>query len=328
MIIVGTAVFSLSLATGLPPVLEAQPNQPEAFVGATQLVPQDQGTQDRRGQRRGQRGRGRGRGRGGQRGGQRRGGNDRTQDPNPLEPVDSVWIENLTYMEVRDLIKAGKTTAIIPTGGIEPNGPYVVTGKHNVVLEAVCEELARELGDALVTPVLKLVPEGSHEPPSGHMRSAGTLSLRQETFEAVLTDVGMSLKAHGFENIIYIGDSGGNQGGQAKVAAALNEKWGESIAHHIPEFYDYGSVGTYMTEELGVVQGESDGFHDSFPITAIMMTRDVSAVRYEQRVKAGKASINGVTVHPKEAAIEIGKKLVAFRVDVTAKAIKAAIAGK
>ncbi len=38
--------------------------------------------------------------------------------PNPIDAVDSVWIEQLTYMEVRDAIKAGKTNALILTGGI------------------------------------------------------------------------------------------------------------------------------------------------------------------------------------------------------------------
>ena len=52
----------------------------------------------------------------------------------PIEAHDSVWIEALTMMEVRDLIKEGKTTALILTGGIEENGPYLVTGKHNYAL--------------------------------------------------------------------------------------------------------------------------------------------------------------------------------------------------
>jgi hypothetical protein len=43
--------------------------------------------------------------------------------PRPIEMHDSVWIEDLTMMEVRDLIKAGKTTAVIMTGGIEENVP-------------------------------------------------------------------------------------------------------------------------------------------------------------------------------------------------------------
>jgi uncharacterized protein YbjT (DUF2867 family) len=53
--------------------------------------------------------------------------------PNPLPPNPSVFIEEMTWMDVRDALAAGKTTAIITTGGIEPNGPWLVTGKHNSV---------------------------------------------------------------------------------------------------------------------------------------------------------------------------------------------------
>lgn len=61
-------------------------------------------------------------------------GNERldvSKMPRPIEALDSVWIEELTMMEVRDAIQEGKTTALILTGGIEENGPYLATGKHN-----------------------------------------------------------------------------------------------------------------------------------------------------------------------------------------------------
>ena len=120
----------------------------------------------------------------------------------PIAAIDSVWIEELTWMEIRDALAAGKTTVIIPTGGIEQNGPYLALGKHNYVLEAACEGIARDLGTALCTPIIKLVPEGSFDDPSGHMRYPGTLSLRNETFQMVLNDVASSLKAHGFKHIM------------------------------------------------------------------------------------------------------------------------------
>ena len=63
--------------------------------------------------------------------------------PRPIDMHDSVWIEDLTMLEVRDLIKAGKTTAVMLTGGIEENGPYLTTGKHNNVLSAQGESIAR-----------------------------------------------------------------------------------------------------------------------------------------------------------------------------------------
>ena len=71
------------------------------------------------------------------------------ETPNPLPEVNTVWIEEMTWMDVRDALSAGKTTAIIPTGGVEPNGPWLVTGKHNYVLRSNCDAIARELGNAL-----------------------------------------------------------------------------------------------------------------------------------------------------------------------------------
>ena len=243
----------------------------------------------------------------------------------PMAALNSVWIEELTWIEVRDAMRAGKTTVIIPTGGIEQNGPYVAMGKHNYILQSACEGIARELGNALCAPIIKLVPEGNIEEPSGHMRYPGTISLREETFEAMLTDVGASLRAHGFEHIIYIGDSGGNQRGMAAVAQALNQRWGETVAHHVPEFYDNDGVVAHMENELGIVEGESDGYHDFYWITALQMVTDPATVRYDERVAAGKATINGVSIAPREKTIEVGKKLMQFRVEQTAKAIRAAI---
>lgn len=247
--------------------------------------------------------------------------------PRPIAALNSVWIEELTWMEVRDAIADGKTTVIIPTGGIEQNGPYVATGKHNVVLRGACEGIARALGDALCAPIVKLVPEGNIEHPSGHMRYPGTISLRQETFRAVLDDVASSLHAHGFRHIIYIGDSGGNQAGMEAVAEALNQRWGETAAHYIPEYYNYNDVDQYMRTELGIVPPRDDGIHDHYYITAMMMTVDPTVVRYDQRVDAGLATINGLSIAPREETIAVGRKLLQYRVDHTVAAIRKALAG-
>lgn len=248
------------------------------------------------------------------------------KQPRPIEALNTVWIEEMTWMEVRDALADGKTTAIVSTGGIEQNGPYTATGKHNFVLQGACESLARELGDALCAPVIKLVPEGDYVLKTSHMAYPGTLSLRQETFEMVLEDVAMSLKAHGFENIVLIGDSGGNQRGLAAVAERLNEGWTDARAHHVREFYNYDRVLEYMENDLGVKHTTDDGIHDNFYITAIQMTVDPTVIRYDQRVEAGLTTINGVSIVPKERAIEIGRELLAYRTRLTAEAVRAAIA--
>ena len=163
------------------------------------------------------------------------------QDPDsdmtrPIAAVDSVFTEELTWLDVRDAIRDGKTTVIVGTGGLEQNGPYLATGKHNYVLQATTEATARQLGNALVAPIVKFVPEGNIDPPSGHMRYPGTISVSQETFRWLLTDICSSLKQHGFTDIVLIGDSGGNVRGMKQVAEELNAQWagGSTDVHFIP----------------------------------------------------------------------------------------------
>lgn len=248
---------------------------------------------------------------------------------NPLQPSESVWIEELTYLEVRDKIAGGMTTAIIATGGIEENGPYLATGKHNYILEAICPVLARELGNALCAPVVRFVPEGNLDPPSGAMLFPGSFGVRDETYEALLDDIATSLKLHGFRDIVFIGDSGGNQRGMKAVAERLNIRWAESgvRAHFIVEFYSPGWENTenYTEEVLGVAEGEHDGHHDDMWVTSMMMVTDPETVRYEQRVEAGLASINGVDISDLEKAVELGRKMVNYRARTTAEVIRNAI---
>ncbi len=245
--------------------------------------------------------------------------------PRPIDAVDAVWIDELTWLEVRDAVAAGKRTAIIATGGIEQNGPYLVTGKHNVVLRGMCEAIARKLGDALCAPVIGFVPEGDIERKTGHMRYPGTISVREETYRMLLEDVAGSLRAHGFTDIVLIGDSGGNQGGLEAVATALNARWTDARAHFIPEFYRYADVEKYMEEELGFKQPMDEGLHDNLYITSLMMVVDPASVRYDQRVRAGRATINGVSIAPKERTIELGRKLMDYRAEFTVRAIRASL---
>jgi creatinine amidohydrolase len=250
--------------------------------------------------------------------------------PNPLRPPDTVWLEEMTWMDVRDAMKAGKTTILIATGGIEPNGPWLALGKHNYVLRANCDAIARKLGNALCAPIIPLVPEGSIEPKSSHMITVGTISMREETFQAMLTDVVHSFKMHGFQNIILIGDSGGNQAGMKAVAEKLNTQWnGSPVVAHIPEYYDYASVGKFLGQ-IGVTkEGQAgDNLHDDPGITMNMFITDPQTVRWDARVKAGKATINGVSIADKAKTLETAKKIVDLRATNTVAAIKKAIANK
>ena len=250
--------------------------------------------------------------------------------PNPIAPGDSLWLEELTSVEIRDRIATGTTTVILATGGIEENGPFLSTGKHNLILQALCPELARRLGNALCAPIVKFVPEGNIDPPSGAMRFPGSISVRAETYRALLDDIASSLKQAGFTNVVMIGDSGGNQAGMETVARELTSRWaGDGArAHFIREFYDPGWEDTerYTESELGVAETQHDGHHDDIWVTAMMMVTDPEQVRFEQRVEADLASINGVELTPLAETVALGQKMIEFRADYTAAIVRERLA--
>jgi creatinine amidohydrolase/Fe(II)-dependent formamide hydrolase-like protein len=249
---------------------------------------------------------------------------DMTEFPRPIAAVDNVWIEQLTMLEIRDLLREGTTTALILTGGIEENGPYLTTGKHNHVLKVMGESIARRLGNALAAPIVTIEP-GNPE----RANSPGSIRLSQETFQAVLRDMATSLKAQGFTDIFLLGDSGGNRRGMAAVAEDLTEAWkGQGVViAHIPEYYNYDDVLAYQRDVLGVDEDPRlEGLHDDYYITSIIMNDNPEYVRLQQRIDAGKASINGISILPAEQAIEHGRRLIEFRTDATVEAIEKAMA--
>jgi len=246
--------------------------------------------------------------------------------PRPIAARDTVFLEELTWLEVRDALRAGRTTAIVATGGIEMNGPYLALGKHNYILRATTEAIARKLGHALVAPIVPFVPEGTIEPPSGHMRYPGSISVQADTFARLLTDIVASLRTGGFRDIVLIGDSGGNQAGMKGVAAELNAKWagGPARVHYIAEYYDYPGLTKWL-ESQGIHEVD-EGHHDDYGITAQMMVVDPGLVRAPERIAAGRFSINGVPLAPVEKTVEMGRRAVEWRATVAVEAIRKAMA--
>ncbi len=237
----------------------------------------------------------------------------------PIEALDNVWIEELTMLEVRDALRSGTRTVLVLTGGIEENGPYLTTGKHNHVLRVMGDAIARRLGNTLVAPIVAIEP-GDPE----RADTPGGIRFSQETYRAVLRDMAVSLKAQGFTRIFMLGDSGGNQRGMAEVAEELTARWaGEGVViAHIPEYYNYGDVLAHQRDVLGIDEDPRlEGLHDDYYITSIIMNDDPRHVRLEQRIAADKASINGISILPAERTIEHGRKLIEFRTDATVEAI-------
>ena len=246
--------------------------------------------------------------------------------PRPIPARDSVWIEELTYLEVRDAIKAGKTTALVVAGSTEQNGPYTSTGKHQYAIRLVGEAIARKLGNALIAPI---VPIEAGNPENKYL-SWGSFYFTPETFQAVVRDIATSLKNHGFKHVVLLGDSSGNTAGLRAVAQELSARWGdEARILHVPEYYNWtgrGSVRQFVNDNGIPENPTAEGIHDEYGLTAVMMLADPRIVRYDERLKAGKATINGIRIEPRDKTIEMGKKIVEFRANVAVEAVKKATA--
>jgi creatinine amidohydrolase len=134
----------------------------------------------------------------------------------------SVFLEDLTWVELKQAIALGAKTAIVPIGGTEQNGPAMALGKHNARVKFLAEKIASQLGDALVAPVMAYVPEGAISPPTAHMKFPGTLTISDDAFMQILESTAKSLHHAGFRNIVFIGDHGSYQSDLAAVAAKLN----------------------------------------------------------------------------------------------------------
>jgi creatinine amidohydrolase/Fe(II)-dependent formamide hydrolase-like protein len=241
---------------------------------------------------------------------------------------DTVFLEQLTWDEARDSIAAGKTTVIVPTGGTEQNGPHMALGKHNVRIAHTAELIARRLGNALVAPVMAYVPEGGIDPPTGHMRFAGTISLPDPIFQQVLEYAARSLKVHGFRDIVFIGDSGPNQPGQIAVAATLNAEWAGSDArvHAIAGYYRADPEGDAAEMMKRGIRKEEIGNHADVRDTSQLLAIDPNMVR-TAKLQVGDPE-NGVQGDPRRSTPEIGRALIERTVVRTVDLIRKSVAAR
>jgi len=247
------------------------------------------------------------------------------------QDAKSVFLEELTWTELRDEVRAGRTTVIVPVGGTEQSGPHMVLGKHNARARVLAARIAGALGNALVAPVIAYVPEGSIDPPAGHMRFAGTISIPEAAFEATLEGAARSLRQAGFRDIVLIGDHGGYQKSLVKVAARLDREWAKQASpvrvHAIEEYYR--AVERDFAQALRA-QGFSDaeiGIHAGAADTSLALAVDENLVR-SARLHDGSALdvASGVRGDPRRASVAAGRAGVDLIVARTRDAIQREVA--
>jgi creatinine amidohydrolase len=245
----------------------------------------------------------------------------------PLQAgASQVELEQLTWTEVRDALRAGTTTIIIPVGGTEQNGPHMALGKHNYRVAALASRIAGQLGNALVAPVVSYVPEGRVSPPGGHMRFPGTISVPDDAFAAILAGAARSFRQHGFLDIVLIGDSGNYQGQLRELAQRLNKEMAAtpSRVHFIPEYYSAASDGFNQALRGKGLNEAQIGVHAASADTSLMLAVDPGRVRAD-RLQAGSEASTGIAGDPSRASAALGKIGVDMAVEQAVAAIRLAV---
>ncbi len=125
-------------------------------------------------------------------------------------------LATMTSPEAADAV-ARSQTAVLPLGSIEQHGPHLPNGTDTMAAELVARAVADRL-DAVYAP---LSPYGVTPIHAGH---PGTVTLRRETYEALLSDVCSQLIALGVRTLVLVNWHEGNIASMNAVATDLQDR--------------------------------------------------------------------------------------------------------
>ena len=233
-----------------------------------------------------------------------------------------VRIKDMTWEEVAEAIQAGKTTAVYYAGSIEQNGLHMAFGKHGLVAEWVGERIVRELGNAILYPVMPFAPLGDPLVKENFMAYPGSISLTDETYGAVARDVALSAMTSGFKHIVLMGDHGGGQATLKNVAEELDRKYhADGVRFHYGDDV-YRLAGAKFREYLASKHLEGAG-HAGIQDTSEIMYLRPEWIRFDRIDEAG--SDNGVAGDPRDSAPALGKVFLDMKVELAVKQIRSLV---
>lgn len=254
-----------------------------------------------------------------------------------------VEFELMTWPEVRDALAAGKTTALIYTGGVEQRGPQNANGGHNLMARAIVKEIALKLGNAIAMPVLPFTPNNaSAELP-------GTIGLTGELLEQVLERMVEQTIVTGFKNVVLMGDHGGGQGDgdqnvYRKVASRLNDRYAAQGAHVFYGDQVYAPANQAFDKWLAA-QGYPASLHGGLTDTSIMMYLDKEGTYVRKELLPTAVGVpvgadgrpqanpdaklkNGIVGDGRRSSVELGKRAFDLKVEYAVKQIQGFIPAK
>ena len=247
----------------------------------------------------------------------------------PNTQTDLVEFEKMTWVEVRAALAAGKTTALIYTGGVEERGPQNANGGHNLIAHATAEAIARRLGNAIFLPVLPYTPNDAESIP-------GTIGITNELLAAMLERIAEQAALNGFRTVILLGD---HAGGQPQVYEQVAKKLDGTLSGGARVFYCdqvYRAANDAFDQYLAQ-HGYPPGLHGYLFDTSEMMyldkdntwvRRDLISSAVGDPVVDGKVQIgpqspyNAIQGDARRSTVELGKLAIDMKVDYAVRQIR------
>ena len=262
--------------------------------------------------------------------------------PTPKGPL--VEFDMMTWPEVKAAIAAGKTTALIYTGGTEQRGPQDVNGGHTILGRPTVKAIAEKLGNAIAMPVLAYTPNNANAD------MPGTIGLTPELLGAILERITEQTIANGFKNVVLMGDHGGGQGplGPKNVY--------DTVAHKLDAQYAAKGIHVYYCDQVyapaeaafdkeladkGLPVSTHAGISDTSELMYLETLSHEAWVRDDQLKNAAGTPIDPVTHKPtgpdphtgitgdaRPSTIPLGKHFFEMKVDYAVKQIQGFIPPK
>jgi creatinine amidohydrolase/Fe(II)-dependent formamide hydrolase-like protein len=248
--------------------------------------------------------------------------------PTAAPPKTLVEFEMMTWVEVKNAMQAGKTTALVYTGGTEQRGPQNVNGGHNMMARETVRAIALKLGNAIAAPVLPFSPNNA----SAEM--PGTIGLTAPLFGQITEEIAEQLIKSGFKNVVLMGDHGGGQKELKEVAGKLDRKYAsqgirvvycDEVYQKAQDDFDkwcaehgYGSGGHANisdTSEMIYLGGTKGYVRMALLPTAIGDPVPAPGQRGEHKIN------NGITGDARRASAALGKRYFDMKVDYAVRQI-------
>jgi creatinine amidohydrolase len=247
--------------------------------------------------------------------------------------VTAIELDSLTWPQVRAQIESGRDTVVVALGATEQHGHHLPLATDALIGDHLARLVAERL-DAFRAPTVRI---GCSE---HHVGFAGTMSITEETFHAIVSDLVRSLASGGFRRIVLLPTHGGNFAPLAGVVAKLGDVQGTRVL----ALTDLGvlfQVAQMGEREYGVPLSEG-GLHAGEWETSMLLairpdlaqmehaqagfTGDLQDALQTMFASGGVASIseNGTIGDPTRASVEHGERYWDAAVELVLEQIKLA----